>query len=133
MTRILGLSIVILTATPGIAGEKPAPLITGLKNPQAVATGTDGRVYVTLAGDKDNAGALYRSLPNGNVSVVGQVSNLPDAPAGWKPAPRGVVMDGASFVLMAESSTGTVYRVNVANGKGEKVADGFGAADGLTW
>jgi glucose/arabinose dehydrogenase len=38
------------------AGPLPEPLVSGLKNPQAVTVGPDGRVYVSVAGEFDKAG-----------------------------------------------------------------------------
>ncbi|HEV3443655.1 MAG TPA: hypothetical protein VG099_03375, partial [Gemmataceae bacterium] len=38
----------------------PAPRVTGLKNPQGIVVGGDGRVYVSVAGEigKDGDGAV---------------------------------------------------------------------------
>jgi glucose/arabinose dehydrogenase len=48
-------------AACGAAAEPPRPLLTGLKNPAAVAVGTDGRVYITVRGEpgKDGTGAVH--------------------------------------------------------------------------
>jgi glucose/arabinose dehydrogenase len=42
------------------AAELPKPLVTGLKNPESVCVGADGRVYVTVIGefDKDGDGGV---------------------------------------------------------------------------
>jgi glucose/arabinose dehydrogenase len=51
MKRVLCLAGLLLGAAPAAAGEPlPAPLVSGLKNPESVAVGIDGRVYVTVAG-----------------------------------------------------------------------------------
>jgi glucose/arabinose dehydrogenase len=38
------------------AADLPKPLVTGLKNPESVAVGTDGRIYVTEIGEFDKDG-----------------------------------------------------------------------------
>jgi glucose/arabinose dehydrogenase len=38
------------------AAEPPKPMVTGLKNPQSVAVGTDGRIYIGQEGDKNKEG-----------------------------------------------------------------------------
>jgi len=42
------------------AAELPKPLVTGLKNPESVCVGPDGRIYMTVIGafDKDGDGAV---------------------------------------------------------------------------
>src|SRR4051812_30590443 len=49
MQRSLRLAFLILAlAAPANAGEQvPKPLLTGLKNPQSVAVGAEGKVYLT--------------------------------------------------------------------------------------
>ncbi|MGH7222892.1 MAG: PQQ-dependent sugar dehydrogenase, partial [Gemmataceae bacterium] len=58
MKRLLGVAGLLLMISPLTAAS--APLVRGLKNPAAVATGSDGRVYVTTLGeiDKDGDGAV---------------------------------------------------------------------------
>src|SRR6267142_3693582 len=53
MQRLLRQATLLLVlAAPVNAGEQiPKPLLTGLKNPQAVAVGADGKIYLTVAGD----------------------------------------------------------------------------------
>jgi glucose/arabinose dehydrogenase len=48
------------TASLVLAQELPKPLVTGLKNPESVAMGADGRIYVGTIGefDKDGDGAV---------------------------------------------------------------------------
>jgi glucose/arabinose dehydrogenase len=62
MRCLVGLTAVFCLSAPLTrAGELPAPLVTGLKNPESVAAGPDGRIYVTCIGefDKDGDGAVY--------------------------------------------------------------------------
>jgi glucose/arabinose dehydrogenase len=62
MNRIICLVGVFLSAAVATAGEGtlPAPRVTGLKNPQGIVVGGDGRVYVSVAGEigKDGDGAV---------------------------------------------------------------------------
>jgi glucose/arabinose dehydrogenase len=61
MRRLLPLSFLLLVAAgPVAAAELPKPLVTGLKNPESVAVGADGRIYVSVIGefDKDGDGAI---------------------------------------------------------------------------
>ncbi len=88
-----------------------------------------GIVYVSDSGDlKGKGGVVYRITPNGQVSVVTDASKIPDLHT-----PNGLVMNGASFLMLADFGTGNLYRVKIADGTAEKVADGFGGADGLAW
>ncbi len=62
MNRIVCLVGVFLSAAVATAGEGtlPAPRVIGLKNPQGIVVGGDGRVYVSVAGEigKDGDGAV---------------------------------------------------------------------------
>src|ERR1700722_2685367 len=50
----------------------PKPLITGLKNPESVAVGTDGRIYITEIGEFDKDG-------DGRVLVIQDGKAIPFA------------------------------------------------------
>ncbi len=39
------------TSAPAADGELPEPVVTGLKNPESVAIGVDGRIYVSVIGE----------------------------------------------------------------------------------
>lgn len=56
----LGAVCLFLLASPLIAADLPKPFVTGLKNPESVCIGPDGRMYVTEIGDfdKDGDGAV---------------------------------------------------------------------------
>jgi glucose/arabinose dehydrogenase len=61
MARLLFLSGILLVAAPALAGEKlPKPIVTGLKNPESVVVGPDGRIYVSEIGEfgKDGDGRI---------------------------------------------------------------------------
>lgn len=227
------LAAAILAAAPLLAAPLPKPLVSGLKNPESVVVGPDGKIFVTVIGEfgKDGDGAVMviedgKALPfaeglddpkgiavfqrwlfvadknriwrideKGKADVyvpasafptppiflddvavdpesgILYVSNLGDLqgkggavyrippqaiPKGSKgtarapmadkvslvvdskklPAiniPKGLAMDGASFLLLVDSGTGALYRIKVADGSSEKLADGFGFAGGLVW
>jgi glucose/arabinose dehydrogenase len=94
-----------------------------------VAVDEMGQAYVTDTGDgKGEGAAIYRVDLRGRVSLVSDAKRAP----GLK-APRAVVMDGKSFLLVLDSASGELLRVKVADGSAVKVADGFGAGSGLAW
>src|SRR4051794_26160005 len=41
---------------PAGAADLPKPLVSGLKNPESVCVGPDGRVYVSVVGELDKEG-----------------------------------------------------------------------------
>jgi glucose/arabinose dehydrogenase len=61
----LALLLTLVSSAPA-ADQPPQPLLTGLKSPASVAVGSDGRVYLTVAGEpgKDGSGAVL--VVNGN-------------------------------------------------------------------
>src|SRR5207249_4046720 len=88
-----------------------------------------GMIYVSDSGNLQGAGgAVYRITPNGLVTLVANARTLPGLHT-----PNGLAMDGASHLLLADSGTGSLYRIKLTDGSSEKVADGLGAADGLAW
>ena len=88
-----------------------------------------GMLYVSDCGDFQGKGAaVYRITPQGLVSLVADGKTIP----GLK-APNGLALDGASHLLVADFGTGDLHRVKLATGASEKVAGGFGGADGLAW
>lgn len=88
-----------------------------------------GTLYVSDSGDfKGKGGAVYRIDPKGKVSLVTDAKRW----AGLH-TPNGLTMDGQSHLLLVDSGTGELHRLKLADGTHEKVADGFGFADGITW
>ncbi len=88
-----------------------------------------GTLYVSDAGDgKGDGGAVYRIPPRGKVTTVTDATKVPGLRA-----PAALAMDGASHVLLTDSATGVLYRVKLADGSAEKLADGLGGAGGLAW
>jgi glucose/arabinose dehydrogenase len=61
LERLTWSAVLLLCLAPcALAGEPPRPMLTGLKNPAAVAVGSDGRVYLTARGEagRDGDGAV---------------------------------------------------------------------------
>jgi glucose/arabinose dehydrogenase/sugar lactone lactonase YvrE len=88
-----------------------------------------GTLYVTDSGDTKGAGgAVYRISPKGAVSLILDKTRFPDLHT-----PNGLLLDGASHLLLADFGTGALYRIKLADRSIEKIADGLGSADGLAW
>jgi glucose/arabinose dehydrogenase len=94
-----------------------------------VAVDPDGVVYVSDSGNNnDNRGCVFRIPPRGKPTIVTDASKIPDLKR-----PNGVLMDGVSFVLLIDKDTGKLYRVKVADGSAETIAEGLVGGDGLAW
>jgi glucose/arabinose dehydrogenase len=88
-----------------------------------------GTLFVSDSGDlKGKGGAIYRIDPKGKVSLVTDAKRWPGLHT-----PNGLAMDGQSFLLLVDSGTGELHRIKLADGSHEKLADGFGFADGVVW
>jgi glucose/arabinose dehydrogenase len=91
-----------------------------------------GTVFVSDSGDRDEKnpgkGALYRITPQGLVTTVVDDKKIP----GLK-IPNGVAMDGVSHVILADSGSGFLYRIKLADNSWEKIAEGMIGADGVTF
>jgi glucose/arabinose dehydrogenase len=88
-----------------------------------------GILYVSDSGNtRGDGGAVYRISPDGVVSLVLNKTRCPDLHT-----PNGLLLDGASHLLLADFGTGSLYRIKLADSSIEKLADGLGAADGLAW
>ena len=88
-----------------------------------------GMVYVSDSGDlKGGGGAVYSITPNGLVKTVVNEKTLPGLNT-----PNGLAMDGASHLILADFGSGILYRVKLADGTSEKIAEGMDGADGVTW
>jgi glucose/arabinose dehydrogenase len=87
-----------------------------------------GMVYVSDSGLKGSGGAVYRITPNGLVSTVIDARRLPGLQS-----PNGLAMDGASHLILADFGSGFLYRIKLADGSYEKIAEGLDGADGVTW
>jgi glucose/arabinose dehydrogenase len=80
----------VVALTLGVAGavsaaDLPRPLVTGLKNPQAVAVGPDGRVYVSVAGDVGTEGdGAVAVIDNGKAVPFATGLDDPKGLVAWK-------------------------------------------------
>ncbi|MCS6865308.1 MAG: PQQ-dependent sugar dehydrogenase [Gemmataceae bacterium] len=104
-----------------------------------------GIVFVSDSGDRQGrGGAVFRitpppppkgkapfpAIPKGEpkVEVVVDTKKLPGLNM-----PNGLAMDGSSHLLLADFHAGIIYRIKLADGSSEKVADGLDGAGGLAW
>jgi glucose/arabinose dehydrogenase/sugar lactone lactonase YvrE len=92
-----------------------------------IAADEMGQLYVADSGDGKEGGAVYR-VAFGRVTLISDTKRAPALKS-----PRGVVMDGLSFLLVLDGTSGELLRVKVADGTAEKLADGFGAGGALAW
>lgn len=95
-----------------------------------VADPESGTVYVSDCGDlKGKGGAIYRIHPKGKIDLISDATRWPAMHT-----PNGLVLDGASHLLVADFGTGAVTRLRIADGKPmEQLATGLGKLDGLAW
>ena len=88
-----------------------------------------GTLYVSDSGDRRGlGGAIYRISPRGVVSMILDKQRFPTLHT-----PNGLLLDGASHLLLADFGTGELLRIKLADRSVEKLADGLGSADGLAW
>lgn len=88
-----------------------------------------GMIYVSDSGDlKGHAGAVYSITPQGLVKLVVNEKSLPGLNT-----PNGLLLDGASHLLLTDFGTGELHRIKLATRTSEKIADGLGSPDGLAW
>src|SRR5690606_20690121 len=70
-------------------------------------------------------GAIYR------VAKTGKVSTVVDSSNSLVLGPNGLLMGPQGKLLEVDFVSGTLYAIDLKNGKLEKLAEGLGAADGL--
>lgn len=88
-----------------------------------------GILYVSDSGDlKGKGGAVYQVSPQGKVALLLDAKKIPALHS-----PNGLLLDGASHLLLADYGKGALYRIKLANAKVELVANSLGGADGLAW
>ena len=89
----------------------------------------NGAIYVCDAGDGHGKGAaVYRIAAKKQVSLVLDATKLSTLQV-----PSGLVMDGASHLLLLDAGAGELLRIKLADGSAEKVADGLAGCEGLVW
>jgi glucose/arabinose dehydrogenase len=68
-----------------VAADPPKPIISGLKNPRAVAVGADRRVYVTVCDDPEKAGAgAVLAIEGGKAVPFATGLDAPTYMAAWQ-------------------------------------------------
>jgi sugar lactone lactonase YvrE len=88
-----------------------------------------GNLYVSDSGDSTNGGkgAIYTITPAGKVSTL-----ISEAQDRRFKSPNGLLFDGEGRLLVTDFATGELLRIDLRKGMAvEKLADGFGAGDGL--
>src|SRR5918999_6254183 len=88
-----------------------------------------GNLYISDSGDwEGRGGVLYRIAQDKKISVL-----LTDEDDWRLVSPNGLLIDGAGKLLVVDYTTGILFRIDLRAGakQMEKVAAGFGAADGL--
>jgi glucose/arabinose dehydrogenase len=89
----------------------------------------NGAIYVCDAGDGHGQGAaVYRIAAKKQVSLVLDANKLSTLHV-----PSGLVMDGASHLLLLDAGAGELLRIKLADGSAEKLADGLAGCEGLVW
>lgn len=88
-----------------------------------------GTLFVGDAGDRDgNGAAIYRVTPGGSVDIV--LGGKGPADIG---CPSGLLLDGAAFVLVADSKRHALSRVRIADGNVETLKSDLRGINGLAW
>jgi sugar lactone lactonase YvrE len=90
---------------------------------------TAGNIYISDSGDwEGRGGVIFRITQDKKVTAV--ITDDDD----WRlVSPNGLLLDGPNKLLVVDYTTGNLFRVDLkASPKAlEKIAGGFGAADGL--
>jgi glucose/arabinose dehydrogenase len=109
---------------PVKAFPTPPLALTGL-----TADPESGTLYASDSGDfKGDHSAIYRITPQGKVSVVTDRTRWTDLHTA-----TGIVLDGASHLLVLDGGGGELWRIKLADGSREKVADNLGSGGSLAW
>jgi gluconolactonase len=87
-----------------------------------------GNLYVSDTGDIQNGGkgAIFKITPGGKVSLVISEAQNPRIKS-----PNGLLLERPGKLLVLDFSNGELLRLDVDKHTTEKLADGFGGADGL--
>ena len=94
----------------------------------APAFDSRGNLYVSDTGDVQNGGkgAIFKISPRGKVSLVVSEAQNPSIRN-----PSGLLFDRPGKLLVLDSSTGELLRLDVDKRSVENIAGGFGGGDGL--
>jgi glucose/arabinose dehydrogenase len=108
-----------------VADEKAFPVPPMFLND--IAVDEYGGLYISDSGNlKGAGGAIFRIDQKGKVTLVADAKKSPALKI-----PNGIVHDSLMHLLVVDSMTGELNRMTIADGKTEKLADGFGFADGI--
>lgn len=91
-----------------------------------IEAGPQGDIFVSDCGTFVSDAAVYRIKPTKEIDVVVSQKTAPQLKAA-----NGLLADGDSSLLVADFTTGKLYRLNLKDRKLAEVASGFGGADGL--
>ncbi len=87
----------------------------------------DGTLYVSDSGQLNGGGgAIFRISPQGEVTMVLSHEEDPQLQS-----PNGLLLEDSSTLLIVDLSSGSLYRLNLAQPELEKLNQGFGGGDGL--
>ncbi|MCC7420338.1 MAG: PQQ-dependent sugar dehydrogenase [Planctomycetaceae bacterium] len=88
------------------------------------------KLFVSDSGDlMGKEGAVYSiDVKTGKTGLVIDAKTMPGLHT-----PNGLVMDGASHLLVLDFGTATLSRVKLVDGSSKRIAEGFDGGDGLTW
>lgn len=88
-----------------------------------------GILYVSDVGDgKGKGAAVFRITPDRKVTLVTDATRWPGLHT-----PRGLLLEGASHLLVADFGSGDLHRLKLQDGSTEKLAGGLGGPEGLAW
>lgn len=99
-----------------------------------------GNLYVSDSGDAKVGGAIFRIAGNypkkgkekpGEKTGKTAVTVVGDNKAAFVKSPNGLLLDSQYHLLVLDFASGELNRIALADGKVEKVADGFLGGDGL--
>lgn len=110
-----------------VADQKAFPIPPIFLND--IAADEYGGLYVSDSGDlKGAGGAIFRIDQKGKVTLVADPKKTPELKT-----PNGLLHDSLNHLLYVDFTSGELHRLTIADGKAEKLADGFGGGDGLIW
>ena len=111
--RFLSLAVVLAFAIPAFAQDKlPTPIVTGIKSPESVAIGIDGRTYITEIGEfgKDGDGRVLVLDKSGKAVPFATGLDDPKGIAAW-----------LNFLYVADNKR--IWRIDVKTQKATVFVD----------
>jgi glucose/arabinose dehydrogenase len=94
-----------------------------------IVDGQSGVLYVCDAGNANGEGsAIYSVSPKKQVTALLTAKQLASLRS-----PSGLVLDGASQLILLDGGSGELHRVNIATDETERLAGNLVGCEGLTW